>query len=62
MPIRLNDTRLGSLDRSFEAQKRTNPNLKLGNEQIIACWPRSVIAAVGPWQRRRRGEEAGPVT
>ncbi len=35
MPIRFNDSKLGSLYTNFETQKRTNPNLKLGQEQIL---------------------------
>jgi hypothetical protein len=42
MPIRFNDTKLGSLYTSFETQRRTNPNLKLGHEQVIA-----LLAEVG---------------
>lgn len=46
MPIRFNDTKLGSLYTNFEAQKRTNPNLKLGQEQVL-----QLVALVGDGNR-----------
>ncbi|MBL8922225.1 MAG: hypothetical protein JNJ54_25470 [Myxococcaceae bacterium] len=46
MPIRFNDTKLGSLYTNFEAQKRTNPNLKLGQDQVL-----QLVALVGDGNR-----------
>ena len=38
----ISDRKLATLYASFEAQKRTNPNLKLGNEQAL-----QILAQVG---------------
>ncbi|MBE2250341.1 MAG: hypothetical protein IAE78_12425 [Myxococcus sp.] len=46
MPIRFNDAKLGSLYTNFEAQRRTNPNLKLGQEQVL-----QLVALVGDGNR-----------
>jgi hypothetical protein len=35
MPTKISDSKLATLYASFEAQKRTNPNLKLGTEQAL---------------------------
>lgn len=42
MPIRLTDNRLASLYRTLEAQARTNPNVKIGDAQVL-----QLLAAVG---------------
>ena len=42
MPMKIADTKLATLYASFEAQKRTNPNLKLGQEQAM-----QILAQVG---------------
>jgi hypothetical protein len=42
MPTKISDSKLATLYASFEAQKRTNPNLKLGTEQAL-----QILAQVG---------------
>ncbi len=42
MPINISDRKLATLYANFEAQKRTNPNLKLGQEQAL-----EILAQVG---------------
>ncbi|MCA2980491.1 MAG: hypothetical protein INH41_19715 [Myxococcaceae bacterium] len=46
MPIRFNDTSLGAAYSTFEAQRRSNPNLKLGQEQVL-----QLVALVGDGHR-----------
>ena len=52
MPIRFNDTKLGSLYTNFETQKRTNPNLKLGQDQVF-----QLVALVGDGNRGWSGNK-----
>ena len=42
MPTKINDSKLATLYAGFEAQKRTNPNLKLGQDQAL-----QILAQVG---------------
>jgi hypothetical protein len=46
MPTRLNDSRLSSLYANLEAQRRTDPNVKIGDAQVL-----QLLAAVGDSSR-----------
>ncbi|MDP3236327.1 MAG: C2 family cysteine protease [Myxococcales bacterium] len=52
MPIRFNDAKLGSLYTNFETQKRTDPNLKLGQDQVL-----QLVALVGDGHRGWSGNK-----
>ena len=42
MPISINDRKLATLYANFEKQKLTNPNLKIGQDQVL-----QLLAEVG---------------